>query len=140
MTVSIAFHTHRGFAGRGRPALFGRSLTGDADSSPLQRASVRPVPRTSSWVHEREDVNGVAEQHVDDEMRKPPNRMSATHVRDAPEDRIAMRSVDNLLRALSHLEQKIEAKPRTLSSYRSPASSSSASASGSIISSAIAAL
>ena len=60
-------------------------------------------------MHEREHVDGVAKRHVDDEMRKPPNGMSAPHVRHAAEDRMAKRSLCKLQRALSHLEQEFKA-------------------------------
>jgi hypothetical protein len=52
---------------------------------------------------------GIAERHVDDEMGKPANRMSAPHVRDATEDRIAERRLRDGECALSHLEQELEA-------------------------------
>jgi hypothetical protein len=60
-------------------------------------------------MHEREHVHGVAKWHVDDEVRKPPNGMSAPDVRDAAEDRMAKRSLCKLQCALAHLEQEIKA-------------------------------
>jgi hypothetical protein len=57
-------------------------------------------PRTPDVVvvHEREHVHGVAKWQVDDEVRKPPNGMSAPHVRDGAEDRMAKRSLCKLQR------------------------------------------
>jgi hypothetical protein len=60
-------------------------------------------------MHEREHVHGVAQRHVDDEVRKPPYGMSAPHVRDGAEDRMPKRSLCKLQRALPHLQQEIKA-------------------------------
>jgi hypothetical protein len=63
----------------------GRCLTNQSRNWSLsQRTAVRPVTRTPSWVHESQHVNCVSEGHVHDEVREPTDRMSASHVSDAP--------------------------------------------------------
>jgi hypothetical protein len=57
-------------------------------------------------MHVGENVDCFGVHHIDDEMRKAPDGMSALNALYAAEQRIAVRSLEHIASALAHLAQK----------------------------------
>jgi hypothetical protein len=63
-------------------------------------------------MHERKDVNRIAYDHVDGEMRKSSDGMCASDILDTSERRETLRSVDHILRSLPHFGEELEPETR----------------------------